>query len=97
MAFEIRPNSGNIFTNRKKEKDTHPDVQGDMVMGADLVAELARLVNAGKPAKFRVAGWKKTTKSGDKFISLSISSADFKGSGKATPTRSSGSADSDPF
>jgi uncharacterized protein (DUF736 family) len=71
--YQAKPNSGSLFANDKKEKDTHPDFKGDMVLGPELVAEIAALVNAGKPAKVQVAGWKKTTKNGKVFLSLSLS------------------------
>lgn len=98
MAYEARPNSGSVFPNDKKEKPSHPDFRGDIVLSSDLVAELAKLVNSGKPAKFRIAGWKKESSKGMKYLSLQASSADFKASnGKATPKQSSFNTDDDPF
>lgn len=70
MAYEARPNSGVLFTNDKKGNDKAPDVKGDIVLSPELVKELANLVNNNKPAKFRIAGWSKTSSGGNKFLSL---------------------------
>ncbi len=51
-------NRGMLFTNNYKESDKHPDWKGKLNVG-------------GKD--FDLAGWKKTDKNGNPFISLSIS------------------------
>lgn len=62
MAFEQRDNSGSLFINKRKEKDSHPDRTGECMIG-------------GK--KYRVAGWLKAMKSGpDKWLSLSFTPLD---------------------
>mgnify|MGYP003661423366 CR=1 FL=1 len=54
------PNSGALFVNDYKEKDTHPDYKGKMEITID-----------GKDYEFKMAGWKKTAKSSGKtFISM---------------------------
>jgi hypothetical protein len=54
--FEQRPNSGAIFNNGKKEKDSHPDMRGDFNIDGQ---------------KYSISGWWKTGKKGE-FLSVSI-------------------------
>jgi hypothetical protein len=70
MAFEHKNNTGSLFKNTKKEKDTHADYQGTII-----VEGVAYWLN----------GWLKEGKSG-KFFSLSAKPKDGgKGAGKPTP------------
>lgn len=53
---EQRDMSGALFKNRRKEQDKHPDYTGkSMIDGYE----------------YQVSAWVKTSKSGDKFMSLS--------------------------
>ena len=58
MAFEPRNNSGAIFKNERKEKDTHPDYRGNArIEGVD----------------YEISAWVKEAKgSGKKYFSLAI-------------------------
>ena len=50
-------NRGALFNNDRKEKETHPDFTGSIDVG-------------GK--SYWIKGWKKTSKAGNKFLSLSV-------------------------
>jgi len=62
MAFEVRDNTGSLFKNEKKDKDTHPDYTGNaMIEGRE----------------FWISAWLKTGKNGTKFFSFAFKPKDF--------------------
>ena len=64
-------NRGAIFKNKKKETENHPDMTGTLNVDG---------------TEYWVSGWSKTSKAGDRFLSLSVKPKD----GKAAPKRDSG-------
>jgi hypothetical protein len=57
MAYEQQNNSGAVFVNDRKEKDTHPDRAGS-----------ATIDGVG----YWVSGWLKKTKDGQPYLSLAF-------------------------
>jgi hypothetical protein len=57
MAFEQRDNTGSIWVNDKKEKDTHPDRTGSIMVAG---------------TEYWINGWLKKTADGKPFLSLSV-------------------------
>jgi len=45
MAYEQRDNSGSMFKNDRKEKDTHPDRTGTAMIDGQLVSNGGRVVS----------------------------------------------------
>ncbi len=74
-------NSGVLFVNDRKEKETQPDYTGNIVMGG---------------VKKRLAGWKKTSKSDPSMTFLSISVSDFQEQ-KEEPVQQKSDQDGLPF
>jgi hypothetical protein len=69
MAYEIKDNSGSIFKNTKKEKETHPDSTGSALIDG---------------VEYWVSGWTKTSEKAGKWVSLSFKRKDeVNASGKA--------------
>jgi hypothetical protein len=68
MAEEYRQkdNSGSLFTNQRKEKETHPDFTGRIKIGDDLLEAIRN------GDELQLSGWKKTTKNGQSWVSLSV-------------------------
>jgi hypothetical protein len=64
--FQQRDNSGSLFINQRKEKETHPDFTGKLKIGADLL----EAIRSGE--EVQISGWKNKTKNGDTWLSLSV-------------------------
>ena len=56
--WETKPNTGSAFTNRRKQKDTHPDFTGEI-----LVTE---------PGLYWFSMWEKRTQAGDPWFSIGL-------------------------
>ena len=58
MAYEHKENKGALFTNEKKDKDTHPDYTGQINVAGTL---------------YNISAWDNKSKSGKKYFGLSVS------------------------
>jgi uncharacterized protein (DUF736 family) len=54
-GYEHKENSGSLFRNDRKEKDTHPDYKGSCLLNG---------------VKMEIAAWIKESSTGSKFMSL---------------------------
>jgi hypothetical protein len=75
MAYEIKPNTGSLFANDRRESDTHPNAKGSAVID-------------GK--EYWVDAWTNTASNGKKYQSLKFKLKDQQraaqvGGGFATP------------
>ena len=77
-----RVGGGNIFKNSYKEKDSQPDMRGDVEIDG---------------VKYQVAGWESETKNGDTYLSLSFSIHDEDSGTKPKPVSKEEDDDSLPF
>lgn len=57
MAYELNDNSGSLFKNNKKEKETHPDRTGKVKVAG---------------VEYWLSGWVRKTNSGDQYLSLAF-------------------------
>jgi len=70
MAYTQKDNSGSIFKNDKREKDTHPNMTGSaQIDGVD----------------YWVSAWTKQRENGEKWLSLAFKLKEQKGQAKPKP------------
>ena len=92
--------NSSLFKNERKERDNQPDFTGPgQITKADFMAMYDQVIanqynedDEGR-IKVRVAGWKKQSKSGKAYISLSLSIDDYGVEAKPAATPSSTEGD----
>ena len=70
MAYEQKPNSGALFTNKDKRSQNHPDFRGDLHLDKTFLIQQMDKSN-GPLVKIAVSAWQKTAASGANYMSLS--------------------------
>ena len=81
-GFQQRELSGSLFKNDRKEQDNHPDYRGDC------------LING---VAYWASGWIKTTRNGDKFLSMAYTRKADKDQPSALPPTPSFDDEDAPF
>lgn len=66
MAYEMKPDSGSLFKNDKRDKDTHPHAKGSALIDG---------------VEFWVDAWTNTDKNGNKYQSLKFKRKDTQAAG----------------
>jgi hypothetical protein len=61
MAYEMKPDTGSLFKNDRREKDTHANARGSALIGG---------------VEYWVDAWTNETQSGDKYQSLKFKRKD---------------------
>ena len=62
--FETKPNTGAIFSNKKRTADNQPNARGDCVVVCP---------HCGTSSKLLISAWTNTTKAGEKYQRLKLS------------------------
>lgn len=71
---EIRPNSGTLGKNRRKETEKHPDLDGFIHVDRNLLMDLLAKHSDQPLIRLRLAAWNKNNgTTGEAFLSLSVS------------------------
>ena len=61
MNYEQKPGAGALFKNKNKKSEKHPDMTGNIILPDG--------------TQMQIAAWKKVSKNGLEFLSLSLSEA----------------------
>jgi len=87
QTFEARPNTGVLFSVKAKTHPKSPDYTGNILVDVSTLK-----VNNGL-AEIRIAGWKKISKTGSTFLSLSVDNYQKPGESKPADAPSTVEAD----
>ena len=69
--FVQKPNKGSMFINKWKKGENHPDFKGSVFIDKDLLIELVKN-RTSELIEIKLDAWKKATKAGDPWLSLSV-------------------------
>ena len=72
MAYEMKPDTGSLFKNERREKDTHAHAKGSALIDG---------------VEYWVDAWTNTTNAGDKYQSLKFKRKDAQGGGTVGSSR----------
>jgi hypothetical protein len=78
MAYEQNELNFSLFINKRKEKPNHPDRTGSVKVGGKL---------------YRMAGWIKETKGGDKWLGGTLTLDEERPAGTPAPTKTTPTKD----
>ena len=80
MAFQLKPNTGSLFKNEKKEKPNQPDYNGTVNVDGKV---------------YYLAGWKKAGKDGTTWLSLAVNEPKQKETTRPAPNQTGTFSDID--
>ena len=69
--FQVKPNTGSMFLSKNKKHEKAPDFYGSISIDKDLLIELVKN-RTSELIEIKLDAWKKTTKNGDPWLSMSI-------------------------
>lgn len=72
MAYEQKPNKGNLWLNKYKKTDSQPVLRGSVFVDKVLLEDLINK-SKGHLVEIALAGWNEKTNAGDPYISLQAS------------------------
>jgi len=61
---------GALFENNRRQKDSHPNMRGELTLTKPLLKELVEMAKAGKDIKLSLSAWNKRAKSGTEYVSI---------------------------
>ena len=70
-TFTPNPNSGSLFNVKEKRNPNWPDIRGEIFVSRDLLESVMK--QDGDLVKIAISAWRKESKSGTKYLSLSVS------------------------
>lgn len=61
---------GALFENTRRQKDSHPNMRGELTLTKPLLKELVEMAKSGKDIKLSLSAWNKRAKSGTEYVSI---------------------------
>ena len=69
--FIPKPNSGTLFNVKEKRNPNWPDIRGEVFVSRELLESVMQ--QEGDLIKMSISAWRKESKTGTKYLSLSVS------------------------
>ena len=69
--FTPNPNSGTLFNVKEKRNPNWPDIRGEIFVSRELLESVMQ--QEGDLIKMSISAWRKESKTGTKYLSLSVS------------------------
>jgi len=69
--FVTKPNTGSMFLSKNKKTEKSPDFYGTISIDYEYLKELA-VNRTGDLIEIKLSAWKRATKNGDPWLSLSV-------------------------
>jgi hypothetical protein len=77
MAYKQKPNTGALFSNKKRTSDQQPNARGDCLVVCP---------HCGAASKLLISAWTNSTKAGEKYQRLKLSSPPDEQTAPAAPS-----------
>jgi hypothetical protein len=61
---------GALFENNRRQKESHPNMRGELTLTKPLLKELVEMAKSGKEIKLSLSAWNKRAKSGTTYVSI---------------------------
>jgi len=87
---EFKPR-GALFTNNRKEKETHPDLRGELEISQELINLMQGQINSGQQfGKVELVAWTKHGEKAGKYLSIQANKPYVKPEGASAPSTPQG-------
>jgi hypothetical protein len=70
MTYQNKPNTGKLFVNEYKEKDSHPDRKGSLYLDREFLAKM--LEQSDELVVVEITAWENVSATGKEYLGLKV-------------------------
>jgi hypothetical protein len=70
MTYQNKPNTGKLFVNEYKEKDSHPDRKGSLYLDREFLAKM--LEQTDELVVVEITAWENVSATGKEYLGLKV-------------------------